>query len=65
MPTISLKLASDLPSWSLHLDAGARRLDAGAAREQAKARINRIGQTKQTLVIRLMTPGTVEEKMLR
>ena len=32
--------------------------------EQAKARINRIGQTKQTLVIRLMTPGTVEEKML-
>ena len=33
--------------------------------EQAKARINRIGQTKQTLVIRLMTPGTVEEKMLR
>lgn len=32
--------------------------------EQAKARINRIGQTKQTLVIRLMTPGTVEERML-
>ena len=32
--------------------------------EQAKARINRIGQTRQTLVIRLMTPGTVEEKML-
>lgn len=32
--------------------------------EQAKARINRIGQTKQTLVIRLMTPNTVEERML-
>lgn len=32
--------------------------------EQAKARINRIGQKKQTLVIRLVTPNSVEERML-
>jgi ATP-dependent helicase STH1/SNF2 len=31
--------------------------------EQAKARVHRLGQTKQTLVLRLVTPNTVEEKV--
>ena len=33
--------------------------------EQAKARVHRIGQTKQCLVLRLVTPNTVEEKVTR
>ncbi|EKX46028.1 hypothetical protein GUITHDRAFT_48360, partial [Guillardia theta CCMP2712] len=31
--------------------------------EQAKARVHRLGQTKQCLVLRLITPNTVEEKV--
>jgi ATP-dependent helicase STH1/SNF2 len=30
---------------------------------QAKARVHRLGQKKQTLVLRLVTPNTVEEKV--
>jgi ATP-dependent helicase STH1/SNF2 len=33
--------------------------------EQAKARVHRIGQTKQCLVLRLVTPNTVEEKVTK
>ena len=33
--------------------------------EQAKARVHRLGQTKQTLVLRLVTPNTVEEKVTK
>jgi len=33
--------------------------------EQAKARVHRLGQKKQTLVLRLVTPHTVEEKVTK
>ncbi len=33
--------------------------------EQAKARVHRLGQTKQCLVLRLVTPNTVEEKVTK